>query len=84
MYYSKQYRERKLKEVANNKAFIEYAQKEYKIYRRVSNFDGYDTFEAYLVGNVFALYENFTLLELIRRADTKTINCAIDILTKEI
>jgi hypothetical protein len=79
MYYTINARKQKVKELINNKIFIEYAQKQYEIYKRVSNFDGYDTFESYLEGTVFDLHENFSMLELIKRADSKTINSAIDI-----
>ena len=78
MYYSKKVREQKVKELENNKEFIEYAQKQYEIYKRVDGFGGYNTFEEYLVGDVFDLYENFTMLEFLKRADRKTINRAMD------
>jgi hypothetical protein len=79
MYYSKKIREQKLKELKSNKEFIEYAQNKYEMYKRVSNLDGYNTFEEYLVAEVCGLYENFTVLELLRKANAKTINNAIDI-----
>lgn len=79
MYYSKKVRERKVKELENNKEFIKYAQKEYEVYKRVDGFGGYNTFEEYLVGDVFDLYENFTMLEFLKKADRKTINRAMDI-----
>ena len=74
MYYSKSVRERKVRELENNKAFIEYAQQQYEIYKRVSNFNGYNTFEEYLVGDVFDLYDNFTMIQFLNTADKKTIN----------
>ena len=79
MYYSKKVREQKVKELQSNKEFIEYAQKQYEIYKRVDGFGGYNTFEEYLVGDVFDLYENFTMLELLKKADKKTINRAMDV-----
>lgn len=79
MYYSKKIREQKVKELENNKEFIEYAQKQYEIWKKVSGFGGYDTFEEYLVGDVFDLYENFTMLELLKNAESKTINRAMSI-----
>lgn len=78
MYYSKKVRERKVKELENNKEFIKYAQKGYEVYKRVDGFGGYNTFEEYLVGDVFDLYENFTMLEFLKKADKKTINRAMD------
>lgn len=74
MYYSKKVREQKVKELENNKEFIEYAQKQYEIWKKVSGFGGYNTFEEYLIGDVFDLYENFAMLELLKKADSKTIN----------
>ncbi len=79
MYYSKKVREQKVKELESNKEFIEYAQKEYEVYKRVDGFGGYNTFEEYLIGDVFDLYENFTMLEFLTKADGKTINRAMDI-----
>lgn len=78
MYYSKSVRERKVKELEGNKEFIAFAQKEYETYKRVGGFGGYNTFEEYLVGNVFVLYENFTMLEFIKKADKETISRALD------
>lgn len=78
MYYSKKVREQKVKELEGNKEFTEYAKKEYEIYIKVDGFGGYNTFEEYLVGNVFELYENFTLLEFIKKADKNTITSALD------
>ena len=78
MYYPKKIREQKVKELENNKEFISYAQKQYDIYKRVSNFNDYNTFEDYLIGDIFCLYENFTMLKLIKKANKKTINRTID------
>lgn len=78
MYYSKKVREQKVNELKNNKEFIEYAQNKYEMYKRVSNLDGHNTFEEYLVAEVFDLYDNFTVLELLRKANAKTINNAIN------
>ena len=79
MYYSTKVREQKVKELEGNKAFIEYARQQYEIYQRVGGFGGYNTFDEYLKGDVFDIYENFTMLEFLKRADRKTINCAMDI-----
>lgn len=79
MYYSKKIREQKVKELKGNKEFIEYAQKEYETYKRVDGLGGYNTFEEYLVGDVFNLYENFTMLEFLKKADRKTINRAMEL-----
>ena len=84
MYYPKNVREKKVKELKGNKQFIEYAQEQYEIYKRVDGFGGYNTFEEYLVGDVFNLYENFAMLELLRKADSKTINRAMDMALKRI
>ena len=78
MYYSKKVREQKVKELESNKVFIKYAQKQYEIYKRVDGFGEYNTFEKYLVGDVFDLYENFTMLEFLKKTDKKTINRAMD------
>lgn len=74
MYYSKKVREQKVKELENNKEFIKYAQKQYETWKKVSGFGGYNTFEEYLVGEVFNLYDNFTMLEFLKNADSNTIN----------
>ena len=74
MYYSTKVRKQKVKELENNKEFIEYALKQYDIYKKVDGFGGYNTFEEYLVGEVFNLYDNFTMLEFLKNADSKTIN----------
>ena len=79
MYYSTKVREQKVKELKSNKAFIEYAHQQYEIYQRVSGFGGYNTFDEYLIGDVFDIYENFTMLELLKRADRQTINRAMDL-----
>ena len=79
MYYSKKIREQKVKELESNKEFIEYAQSQYETYKRVDGFGGYNTFEEYLVGNVFDLYDDFTMLEFLKKADRKTISRAMDI-----
>lgn len=79
MYYAKNVREQKVEELKSNNEFIEYAQKQYEIYKRVDGFGGYNTFEEYLIGDVFDLYENFTMLEFLKKADSKTINRAMDI-----
>ena len=84
MYYTKKIREKKVKELKGSKAFIEYAQGKYEIYKRVSNLDGYDTFEKYLEAEVFDLYENFTMLELLKQVDRKTVNRAMDMTLKGI
>lgn len=77
MYYPKKVREQKVKELENNQEFIEYAQKQYEIWKKVGGFGGYNTFEEYLVGDVFDLYENFAMLELLKNVDSKTINRAM-------
>lgn len=84
MYYPKKVREKKVKELKNNKEFIEYAQKQYEIYKRVDGFGGYNTFEEYLVGDVFDIYESFAMLELLKNADSKTINRAMNMALKGI
>ena len=79
MYYSEKSRRQKTKELETNKEFIEYARKQYEIWKKVSGFGGYNTLEEYLVGEVFNLYENFTMLKILKNADSKTINRAMDI-----
>lgn len=74
MYYSEKARKQKVKELENNKEFIEYAQEHYEDWKRVSGFGGYNTFEEYLIGEVFNLYDNFAMLEFLNNADSKTID----------
>ena len=79
MYYSKKVRASKVEELKSNQEFMEHAQKEYEVYKRVDGFGGYNTFEEFLLGDVFDLYESFSMLELLKNADRKTINRAMDI-----
>ena len=74
MHYSKKVREQKVKELKNNKDFIEYAQEQYEEWKRVGGFGGYKTFEEYLIGEVFNLHDNFTMLEFFKNANTNTID----------
>lgn len=79
MYYSEKAKIKKVKELESNKEFMDYAQEKFEIYKRVSNLNGYDTFEKYLKAEVFNLYENFAMFELLKRMDEKTINRSIDV-----
>lgn len=74
MHYSKKAREQKVKELKTNKEFIAYAREQYESWKKVSGFGGYNTFEEYLVGEVFDLHDNFTMLDFLKNVDSKTIN----------
>lgn len=74
MYYSEKLRKKKVKELESNKDFIAFAKKDYEEAKAVGVADRYNTFEEYLEGEVFAIYDNFSLLEFLRNADEKTKN----------
>lgn len=69
MYYSENVRKKKVKELENNKEFMEYAIKNYEEYSW-----GCKTFDDFLIKRVFELYENFELLQFLNTADQKTID----------
>ena len=69
MYYSENARKKKVKELENNKEFMDYAKKNFEDYSF-----GAKTFEEYLVKRVFELYDNFELLQFLNTADKKTID----------
>ena len=84
MYYSKKVREKKTNELIGNKEFLEYAQEQYEIYKRVDGFGGYKTLEEYLVSEVFNLYDNFTMIQFLNTADKKTIDNVLEMALKGI
>jgi hypothetical protein len=71
MYYSEKSRKAKVKELENDKKFMDYARKNYD--ERVMTW-GADTFEEYLLKDVFMLYDNFTLIQFFETSDQKTID----------
>lgn len=71
MYYSEKARKAKVKELENNKKFMDYARKKYD--ERVMTW-GADTFERYLLHDVFELYDNFTLIQFFETSDQKRID----------
>ena len=71
MYYSEKARKKKVKELESNKEFINYARKQYN--ERVMTW-GADTFEQYLLKDVFVLYDNFTMIQFLETSDQKSIN----------
>jgi hypothetical protein len=83
MYYSEKVREQKVKELENNEEFMNYARKQHEECKRVGAMGGGKTFEKYLLSEVFTLYDNFTLLEFMQKADRKTINRALDMAFEE-
>lgn len=75
MYYSENTRKKKVKELENNKEFMDYAHKNYN--ERVMTF-GADTFDKYLLKDVFVLYDNFTMIKFLETSDQKTIDKVLD------
>lgn len=74
MYYSENVRKKKVKELENNKEFIEYAQNKYEEIKRCDAIGGDQTFEQYLLHDVFELYDNFTMIQFLQKSDKKTID----------
>lgn len=72
MYYSEKARRQKVKELVNNKEFMDYAHKRFD--EMVMDLNGYGAFDRYLVGEVFTLYDDFTLLQFLKGEDDETIN----------
>lgn len=70
-YYSLKARQKKVQELKNNKKFMDYAHK--RCDERVMTW-GADTFEDYLLRDVFELYDDFTLLQFLKTADKKDVN----------
>ena len=71
MHYSEKLRKAKVKELENNKEFMDYARKKFD--ERVMTW-GLDTFEEYLQKDVFTLYDNFTMIKFFETSDQKRIN----------
>lgn len=78
MYYSLKTRELKVKELENNKEFIDYAREQHEECKRIGAMGGYKTFENYLISEVFNLYDNFTMMQFLKTADKKTINNVLE------
>ena len=71
MYYSENVRKKRVQELEGNQGFMEYAKEQFdKGAWTRSN----DTFEAYLLREVFTIYDNFELLQFLQTADKKTID----------
>lgn len=71
MYYSEKARKKKVQELESNQEFMEYAKERFN--ERVMTW-GLDTFEEYLLHDVFELYDNFTMLQFLKSADQKRID----------
>ena len=71
MYYSEKLRKAKVKELENNKEFMDYARK--RCDERVMTW-GADTFEKYLLTEIFTLYDDFTLLKFLETAEQQRID----------
>mgnify|MGYP003302471969 CR=1 FL=1 len=72
MYYSEKTRKAKIKELENNKEFMDYAEKRWQEIRDSQS--RCRTFEDYLIDQVFVLYDNFTMLQFLETSDKKTID----------
>ena len=72
MYYSEKARIRKVKELENNKKFMDYAHEQYdqETIKRWNE----DTFEKYLLERVFELDDNFTMIQFLENSDQETID----------
>ena len=71
MYYSENARQKKVKELESNQGFMEYAKKNFDDGAWARN---NDTFERYLLREVFTIYDNFELLQFLQTADKKSID----------
>lgn len=69
MYYSENVRKKKVKELENNKEFMDYAKKRFEDYSF-----GTKTFDEFLLKHVFDLYDGFEMLQFFKTSDQKTIN----------
>ena len=71
MYYSENARKKKVKELIDDQEFMAYAKEKFNA--RVMTW-GLDTFEEYLLHDVFELYDNFQMIQFLNTADKGTIN----------
>lgn len=69
MYYSENVRKKKVKELENNKEFMDYAKERFEDYSF-----GAKTFDEYLLKQVFDLYDNFEMLQFLKTSDQQTID----------
>ena len=72
MYYSEKSRKAKVKELESNKKFMDYAEQRWQEIRECQS--RCNTFEDYLIDQVFELYDNFTLLQFLETADQTSID----------
>lgn len=66
MSFSRKSREQKVKELESNKEFMDYAREHHKECKRVGDMNGCKTFEEYLISEVFNIYDDFTLWQLLK------------------
>ena len=78
MYYSEKVRKQKIEELKDNKEFLEYARKRYEDCKESGAIGGSKTFEEYLLDGVIDLYEDFTLLEFMKKSDKTTVNFVME------
>ena len=71
MYYSENVRKKKVQELESNQGFMKYAKEKFDEGAWTRN---NDTFEAYLLREVFTIYDNFELLQFLQTADKNTID----------
>ena len=74
MYYSENVRKKKVKELENNKEFMEYAQNKHEEIKSCGAIGSDKTFEQYLLHDIFELYDNFTMIQFLQKSDKKTID----------
>lgn len=74
MYYSENARKKKIKELENNKEFMDYARKKHEECKSVGAIGGDRAFDDYLLRDVFELYDNFTMIHFLKNSDKNTIN----------
>ena len=78
MNYSRKIREQKVKELENNKEFMDYARKHHEECKRVGAMGGYKPFEEYLISEIFNLCDDFKLMQFLKTADKKTIGNVLE------
>ena len=74
MYYSENTRKKKVKELENNKEFMDYAREHHEECKRIGAIGGDKVFEDYLLRDVFELYDNFTMIQFLKNSEQKTID----------
>ena len=71
MYYSENAKKKKVKELENDQEFMNYATESFN--KSAATF-GLDSFEEYLLQEVFNLYDNFSILQFLKASEQSEID----------